>query len=480
MRLPPLDLFIDNKWVSAGGDKIVSLDPSDGSVIAEVSAAGEAEVDAAVGAARRALDGEWRDVMPSERGRILRRIADGVRARFDEFVDVEVHDAGKPLAHARATVEGCIGYFTYHAGLADKIEGRHLPLGPGYLGYTVREPLGVTAHIIPWNVPISMMARGIAPALAAGCTAVVKPAEQTPIGALQLAEVIIEAGVPPGVVNVVNGVGEVAGALLARHPGIDGITFTGSVETGKDILRAAADHVRPVVLELGGKSPVLVFADSDLELAAEEACKVYKNAGQFCDAGSRLLVSSKCREELMGRILERTRKVRVGRAQEDPDMGPLITGEQMERVLGYIRVGEEEGCEVLAGGGRPDGLDDGFFVAPTVFDGVRPGMRIAQEEIFGPVLSVIPFDDEEEGIEIANGTAYGLAAGIFTKDIDRALRIASRIRAGSVWINEYWGPGEVSVPFGGYKSSGIGRENGQETINNYTQTKSVTVRIRAD
>lgn len=480
MRLPPLDLFIDNKWVAAGGDKIVSVDPSDGSAIAEVSAAGEAEVDAAVNSARRALDGEWRRTRPPERGEILRRIADGIRARHDEFVEVEVRDSGKPLTHARATVDGCVNYFLYHAGLADKIEGRHLPLGPDYLGYTVREPLGVTAHIIPWNVPINMMARGIAPALAAGCTAVVKPAEQTPLGALQLAEVLVEAGLPPGVVNIVNGVGEVAGALLARHPGIDGITFTGSVETGKDILRAAADHVRPVVLELGGKSPVLVFADSDLDLAAAEACKVYKNAGQFCDAGSRLLVSRKCKDELLGKILERTGEVRVGRAADDPDMGPLITREQMERVLGYIRVGKEEGCEVLAGGGRPEELGDGFFVSPTVFDGVEPSMRVAQEEIFGPVLSVIPFEDEEEGIEIANNTAYGLAAGIFTRDIDRALRIASRIRAGSVWINEYWGPGDVAMPFGGYKNSGIGRESGQETLNNYTQTKSVSVRIRGD
>ena len=479
MQLPQLDLFINGKWIETPGERIVSVDPSDGATIAEVCAGGEEEIDAAVKAARQAFEGEWAKVTPTERGRILRRIGDGIKKRFDDFVEVEVHDVGKPLSHARSTVSGCIAYLSYYAGLADKIEGRQIPTGQDFLDYAVREPLGVTAHIIPWNVPTSMLVRGIAPALAAGCTAVVKPAEQTPLGALQFADIFMEAGLPPGTVNIVNGLGEIAGAALAKHPDVDGITFTGSVETGREVMKMAADHIKPVVLELGGKSPVLVFADSDLEVASEEACKVYKNAGQFCDAGSRLIVSRKCHDELVDRIIAKSGAVKVGRAKDDPDMGPVITKEQMERVLGYIELGKEEGGEILAGGGRPEGLDGGFFVEPTVFGGVQSSMRIAQEEIFGPVLSVLSFDDEEEGIAIANDTAYGLAAGVFTKDIDRALRIARRIRSGSVWINEYWGSGMIGVPFGGFKNSGIGRERGQETVNNYTQTKSVSIRIRS-
>ncbi len=479
MKLPNLGLFIDNKWVESSCEHIVSLDPSDGTPVAEVFAGGEVEIDEAVQAARRAFEGEWRRTAPVERGRMLSRAAEGIKARFNEFVEIEVHDVGKPLTHAKSTVAGCIAYLKYYAGLADKIEGRHIPTGATHLDYAVREPLGVTAHIIPWNVPTSMMLRGIGPALAAGCTAVVKPAEQTPLGALQIAEVFLEAGFPPGVLNVVNGLGEIAGVALARHPEVDGITFTGSVETGREVMKAAAEHIKPVVLELGGKSPVIVFADSDLDMVAEEACKVYKNAGQFCDAGSRLVVSHKCRDALLERILAKTRDISVGVAKDDPDMGPLITKDQQERVLGYITVGQEEGCEILAGGKAPGGsLESGYFVEPTVFDGVRPRMRIAQEEIFGPVLSVLSFDDEEEGISIANDTSFGLAAGVFTNDISRALRLASRIRAGSVWINEYWGSGALGVPFGGFKHSGIGRERGQETINNYTQTKSVSIRIR--
>jgi len=478
MQLPQPGLYIGGKWIETHGDRILSVDPSDGQAIAEVSAAGEEEVDAAVKAARGAFEGSWGKVTPSERVRILLRLGEGIRKRFDDLVAVEVADAGKPLSHARSTIAGCVDYFNYYAGLADKIEGRQIPTGPGFLECAIREPLGVTAHIVPWNVPLSMLVRGIAPALAAGCTAVVKPAEQTPIGALQFAEIAAEAGLPDGTVNIVNGLGEVAGAALARHPDIDGLTFTGSVETGRAVMRAAAEHIKPVVLELGGKSPVLVFADSDLDAAAAEACKVYVNAGQFCDAGSRLVVSHKCRDELVDKIVAKAQAIKVGRAKDDPQMGPVITAEQLERVMGYIKLGQDEGGEILTGGGRPEALNDGFFVEPTVFDGVKPNMRIAQEEVFGPVLSVLTFDDEEEAVAIANNSAYGLGAGIFTKDIDRALRLSTRLRSGSVWVNEYWGSGAIGVPFGGYKQSGIGRERGQETINNYTQTKSVSIRIR--
>ena len=477
MNLPPLDLFIGNRWVKpAGNEMIAAIDPSDETVIAEVAAGGAGEIDAAVKAAREALSGEWGKVSPTDRGRILRKIGDLMMERAADFAEVEMRDTGKPRAAALSAVASAARYFEYYAGVADKIQGETIPIGREYLDFTLREPLGVTAHILPWNVPLSMLTRGIAPALAAGCTAVIKPAEQTPLGALQIAETLLAAGLPAGVVNVVNG-GPEAGAALASHPGIDGLTFTGSVETGRAVMKAAAEHIKPVVLELGGKSPVLVFNDADPAAAAAEACKgIYANTGQYCDAGSRLLIARAKRDEVVERILDGSAKMTVGKAADNPDMGPLISAEQHDRVMNYIGIGKSEGAQIACGGARPAGLEKGYFVAPTVFAEVNPQMRIAREEIFGPVLSVMSFDDEEEAIALANDTDYGLAAGIITNDLNRALRCASRIKAGTIHINEY-ATGDVGSPFGGMKQSGIGREKGLVTLANYTQIKNVIVRI---
>lgn len=474
----PENLFIHNAWVApAGGERLVNINPADESVVGEVLCAGAEEVDAAVRSCRRALDGEWRRTAPWERGRLLARIARLVEAHADELTEVEMLETGKPAAAARGSVTSTARYFEFYAGVADKIQGTSIPLGEGYLDFTLREPLGVTAHILPWNVPLNMLARGVAPALAAGCTAVVKPAEQTPHGALKLAEIFVEAGMPAGVVNVINGRGEITGAALAGHPDIDGLTFTGSVATGREVMRACAEHIKPVVLELGGKSPVLVFEDAAPEWAAAEAAKgIYSNTGQYCDAGSRLLVAGRIHDEVVARLAARSEAMTVGLPAGNPDMGPLISAEQHARVMGYIEKGRGEGATLVTGGGRPAELGRGYFVQPTVFSDVGAEAVIAREEIFGPVLSVMRFEEEEEALALANGTEFGLAAGVFTRDVDRALRVARRLEAGTVYVNEYF-IGEMASPFGGVKKSGIGRERGLETLENYTRVKNVVIRV---
>jgi aldehyde dehydrogenase (NAD+) len=469
-------LFISGEWTPArSGQTFEAIDPSTEEVLAGVARGDARDVDDAVRAAWEAF-GQWRRVTPAKRGRLLYGVARELEARVDEFAELETLDTGKPLGHARGEISGCVAYLDYYAGAADKIHGETVPLGPDYLNYTVREPLGVTAHIVPWNMPLSMVCRSLAPALAAGNTAVVKPAEQTPLTALLFAEVFLKLGFPPGVYNVVPGFGHEAGKALSEHPGIDSITFTGSVETGRNILRAAAEHVKPVVLELGGKSPQVIFADTDLDLAAGEVAKgIYSNTGQYCDAGSRLVVEEEAREPLLDRLLEHSRRIKVGRGMDDPDMGPLVSAEHLERVLGYIDTGQREGANMLIGG-RAEELKRGYFVSPTVFDEVESKMRIAQEEIFGPVLSVLSFSGDDEAATIANDSDYGLAAGIFTRDIDRALRFADEIQAGYVMINEYF-TGGMGSPFGGYKQSGIGREKGLVALDNYTQIKNVVVKV---
>ena len=481
MTLPalPSQLFINNQWVpSAAKATMESIDPADESVLAEVAAGGAEDIDAAVVAARQSLRGPWAKAEPVERGRALMKVAELFRDRREDLAQVEMRDSGKPLSAARNAVDGAARYFEFYAGVADKIQGATIPMGPEHLDFTLREPLGVTAHILPWNVPLSMLARGVAPALAAGCAAVVKPAEQTPLGALQIADIVLAAGIPPGVVNVVNGPGETAGARLASHPDIDGLTFTGSVETGKAVMRAAAEHVKPVVLELGGKSPVIVFPDADRDHAAREACRgVTANTGQYCDAGSRLLAHKDAMDEILEKVANEARNVTVGMPADDPQMGPLISAEQYDRVNGYFQKGRDEGAEVVLGGGRPDGVGDkGYFVEPTIFAAARPEMTVVREEIFGPALSVLPFADEDEAVAMANDTNYGLAAGVFTRDINRALRMAKALDAGSVYLNEYFG-GDVASPFGGMKQSGVGRERGLETLANYTRIKNVVIRI---
>jgi len=471
-------LYIAGRWSSSRSGKVFEVvDPSTEEVLTTVARGTVEDVDDAVGAAREAFSGPWRRLKPEDRARLLYQLARALEARIDEFAELETLDTGKPIQHARSEVSGCVRYFDYYAGVADKIHGETIPLGPNYLNYTVREPLGVTAHIVPWNAPLSMVSRSLAPALAAANTAVVKPAEQTPLTALQFAEVFLELGFPEGVYNVVTGFGEEAGRALSEHPGIDSITFTGSVETGRAVLRSAAEHVKPVVLELGGKSPQIVFADSDLDLVANEVAKgIYSNTGQYCDAGSRLVIEESIRDRFLERMVNRSHDIKLGAGLEGPDMGPLVSAEHFERVLRYIDTGQKEGARMLTGG-RAEGFDKGYFVSPTIFDEVESGMRIAQEEIFGPVLSVLTFSDEQEALRTANNSNYGLAAGIFTRDIDRAFRFANDIQAGYVMINEYFSGGAGS-PFGGYKQSGFGRERGLVGLDNYTRIKNVVVRVR--
>jgi acyl-CoA reductase-like NAD-dependent aldehyde dehydrogenase len=371
-------------------------------------------------------------------------------------------------------------YFEFFAGIADKIMGNTIPLGPGFLDYTVREPIGVSAHIVPWNYPIQIGARGIAPALAAGCAVVLKPSSEAPMTALRLGEIGLACGVPPGVLNIVPGTGSEAGVALAGHPDINQLTFTGSVDVGIQVAKLAAENVVPVVMELGGKSPNIVFADADMDLAAAGAANaIFQNAGQTCSAGSRLLVERRAHDAFVERVAARARTMRIGPGVSDPDMGPIISKRQLETIERYVQVGRDEGATVAAGGARPSdpALPGGYYFQPTLLDGVGPDMRVAQEEIFGPVLAIIAFDDLEEAASIANRSQYGLVAGVWTRDINKAMALASRIKAGQVYVNTYGAGGGVELPFGGYKKSGYGREKGLESLASYTQVKNVCVKF---
>lgn len=471
--------YINGEFVdSYSGATFENVDPSTEEVISTVARGTAQEVDDAVLAARRAFEGSWAKFKPKERARLLFDLARAIEARADEFAKWEAMDSGKPLARARGEVMSTARYFEFYAGAADKFYGHSIPLGRDYLDFTLREPMGVTAHIVPWNFPMNMIGRSVAPALAMGNTAVLKPAEQTPVTATMLAELMHELGFPAGVYNVVQGFGEEAGAPLSQHQDIDCLTFTGSVEVGRLIMRAAAVHIKPVVLELGGKSPHIVFGDTNLDTAVVEVAKgIFGNTGQVCSAGSRLIVEASVREQMVEKLAAHTNKMTVGPALDNPAMGPLVSREQYDRVCSYIGIGQGEGARVAAGGGRPAGLEKGFFIAPTIFDGVQPEMRIAQEEIFGPVLTVLSFEDDEEALAIANDSPYGLVAGIMTNDINRAMRLARDIKAGQIFINEYFAGGE-ETPFGGYKQSGFGREKGIDALYNYTQVKNIAIRIR--
>jgi aldehyde dehydrogenase (NAD+) len=479
MAVNNYQMYVNGAWVPAvSGDCFESVDPATEEVIATVPRGAAADVNQAVTAARAAFVGAWRRLKPKERARLLFDLARAIESRVDALAELETLDSGKPLPLSRREVLSTARYFEYYAGAADKFHGETIPLGPDYIDFTLREPLGVTAHIVPWNMPLNMVGRSVAPALATGNTAVVKPAEQTPLTALRLAELFEKVGFPAGVYNVVTGYGEEAGAALSRHPGIDSMTFTGSVETGRLVMRAAAEHIKPVVLELGGKSPHIIFGDADLDLAVAEAAKgIYTNCGQVCSAGSRLLLAEAIKQPFLEKLKARSEAIRVGPGLESPDMGPLVSAEQYERVLAYIEIGRGEGAEVVAGGGRPAQFERGYFVAPTILDQVQAESRVAQEEIFGPVLAVLTFRDEAEALALANRTRYGLVAGIFTNDINRALRLATGIQAGQIFVNEYYAGGE-ETPFGGYKQSGFGREKGWAALYNYTQLKNVAIRLR--
>ena len=474
-------MMIGGKWVdSASGKTFPTFNPATGEVLSQVAEGDREDIERAVKAARAAFDsGPWSKITPSERGRLMWKLADLLEQHTEEFAQLESLDNGKPLKIARAAdVPLAVDMFRYMAGWATKIEGNTIPLSvpytPGvrYLAYTVREPIGVVGQIIPWNFPLLMAAWKLGPALATGCTIVLKPAEQTPLTALRLGELIQEAGFPEGVVNIVPGYGETAGAALAAHPDVDKVAFTGSTEVGKLILQAAAGNLKKVSLELGGKSPNVVFADADLDAAIPGAASaIFFNHGQCCCAGSRLYVEEKAFDKVVDGVAQRAEKIRVGPGLEHvSDMGPLVSQEQLNRVCGYLDSGKSEGAKALTGGERLG--EKGYFVKPTVLVHTNEKMKVVQEEIFGPVVTAIPFRDADEVVPKANDTVYGLAAGVWSSDIKKAHTIAGRLKAGTVWINCY-NIFDAALPFGGYKQSGWGREMGKEVLEHYTETKAV-------
>jgi acyl-CoA reductase-like NAD-dependent aldehyde dehydrogenase len=480
---PVRKMLIDGKWVeAASGKSFETPNPATGEVLARVADGDAEDVDRAVKAARRAFDeGPWRKTNPMQREALLLKIADLIEKHGQELAELETLDNGKTIFESRnVDIPGSAATFRYYAGWATKIYGETNPTDESFFSYTLREPVGVCGQIIPWNFPLLMAAWKLAPALACGNTVVLKPAEQTPLTALRLGELLLEAGVPPGVVNIVPGFGETAGRALVKHRMVDKIAFTGSTEVGKEIQREAAGTLKRVSLELGGKSPNIVFADADMSDAAQGALLgVFFNQGQVCCAGTRLFVEKKVHDDLVGTLAEAVKTMKQGSGLEsDSRIGPLVSKEQLDRVTSYLDVGKKEGAKAVIGGERntEKGLEKGYFVKPTIFTGVKNDMRIAREEIFGPVVSVIPFKDETDAVLQGNDTAYGLAAGVWTRDVSKAHRVARSIRAGTVWVNCYNVIDPVA-PFGGYKESGYGRELGKYAIELYTNVKSVWLKV---
>lgn len=478
----PKRMLIDGKWVeAASGKTFETINPSTGEVLATVAEGDAEDIDRAVDAARRAFRGPWSKFKPFERQNLLLRLAELVEHHFDELAALDTLDMGAPIARTRGSRLRALGMLRYYAGQAVSIHGETIENSlPGeYVSFTLKEPVGVVGAIIPWNGPLSATIWKIGPALATGCTVVLKPAEEAPLTPLRLAELCQEAGIPPGVVNVVPGYGETAGAALAAHPDVDKVAFTGSHLTGQKIIAASAGNLKRVSLELGGKSPDVVFADADLEAAVPGAgMAVFANSGQICSAGTRLFVERKIYDEFTARVAAFAKSLRVGDSRDpETQVGPLVSAEQLDRVTGYLAIGRQEGALPLSGGERlTEGeLAKGFFVPPTVFADVKDDMRIAQEEIFGPVISAIPFTDVEEVIERANRTSFGLGSGLWTRDVSKAHKLARGIRAGSVWINCYQAM-DPAVPFGGYKMSGYGRESGKQHVEEYLNVKAVWIK----
>ncbi|MFK8794858.1 aldehyde dehydrogenase family protein [Planococcus plakortidis] len=479
-KVQRIPLLIDGQWVGSGREEIYPVHaPATGHKIAEIVRGTEQDADQAVRAAEKAFNSEvWQSIKPFERGQLLVRLAQHIRNHRDEWAMRECRDVGKPLSQAYADVEAAARYFEFYGGAADKVAGESIPIENGLLNVTVLEPVGVTVHIIPWNYPLQIIARSVGAALATGNAVIVKSAEDTPLSAHALAEWFAESELPTGIFQHLTGLGQEVGAPLVAHPGIHHVTFTGSVQTGISVMKAAAENVVQSTLELGGKSPNIVFADADWDKAVEGVTRaIIQNAGQTCSAGSRLLLEESCKAEFLKRLQQRFESLDIGPGESDADIGPILNERQFKQIMGRIDEAKQQG-KILAGGRAvtPEGGEGGFYIEPTIIDGLEPDCAVAQEEIFGPVLSVFTFKTAEEAINLANSTDYGLVAGVWTKDIDVAHTVASKVKAGQVFINNYGAAGGIQMPFGGYKKSGIGREKGFVALRNYVEIKNIAVK----